>query len=167
MKTNKRRKIVCASTISVCVVEDLNTRPVIGPKDSGKTSWVAPFQGIIPLSRIATITREKQFSTQCISDNTQLVFMDEWTSDSLDVETAKKFLQGGLYVASVKHKRPTTSILKCPFFITTQQMPDFGEVDNSRSLEELVARANDWLRKHCMQVFHFVADALVDELLFR
>jgi hypothetical protein len=85
---------------------------VVGPKDSGKTSWVAPFQGIIPIRRIATITREKQFSTQCIDEGTQLVFMDEWASDSLDAETAKKLLQGGFYVVSVKHQRPTTSILR-------------------------------------------------------
>lgn len=70
---------------------------VIGPKDSGKTSWVAPFQGIIPISRIATITRERQFSTQCVNEATQLIFMDEWSTDSLDAETAKKLFQGEYY----------------------------------------------------------------------
>ena len=70
---------------------------MIGPKDSGKTSWVAPFQGIIPISRIATITRERQFSTQCVNEATQLIFMDEWSTDSLDAETAKKLFQGEYY----------------------------------------------------------------------
>lgn len=67
---------------------------VIGPKDSGKTSWVSPFQGVIPVNRIATITRERQFSTQCVNDATQLIFLDEWSVDSIDAETAKKLFQG-------------------------------------------------------------------------
>ena len=104
---------------------------VVGPKDSGKTSWVAPFHGIIPIRRIATITREKQFSAQSIDENTQLIFMDEWTSDSLDAETAKKLLQGGYYVTPIKHKGPNAIIIKCPFFITTMEFPNFGEVNRA------------------------------------
>ena len=151
---------------------------VIGPKDSGKTSWVAPLQGIIPVNRIATVTKERQFSTQCINDNTQLIFMDEWSSYSIDAETAKKLFQGGFYVSSVKHQKPTTSILKCPFYITAMEVPSFGEMDDpaiqrrltifeTKSLDSPIPKANDWLRRHCMQVFHYLSDELKDEPLFR
>ena len=50
---------------------------VWGPKDSGKTSWFNLFLGLIPMKFIASITNEKQFSATMISDETQLVFLDE------------------------------------------------------------------------------------------
>ena len=34
---------------------------VVGPRDSGKTSWAAIFRRIIPLDKIASITYENQF----------------------------------------------------------------------------------------------------------
>ena len=150
---------------------------VVGEKDSGKTSLLAPLQGIIPLSRIATLTREKQFSTQMVSQDTELVFVDEWSSASLDAETAKKLLQGGYFVTAIKHKLPTTMVLKCPFLITCMEVPDFGDIDNpaiqrrlaifhAKPLSKPVSRANQWLRKNCMEVFHYIAEATKDEPLF-
>ena len=43
---------------------------VSGPKDSGKTTWLSVLTGVI-------------FSMQMISEDTQLVFMDEWSPDTL------------------------------------------------------------------------------------
>ena len=77
---------------------------IVGDKDSGKTSLLAPLQGIIPISNIATLTREKQFSAQMISQETELVFIDEWSPQTLDAEAAKKLLQGGYFVTAIKHK---------------------------------------------------------------
>ena len=68
---------------------------VVGPSDSGKTSWFSPFQGVLPVSGIASVTREKHFSAHLIKPSTQVVFTDKWTSDSLCAEDAKKVLQGG------------------------------------------------------------------------
>ena len=39
-----------------------------------------------------------KFSSAMISANTQIVIMDEWTSDSLTCEEAKRVLQGELIV---------------------------------------------------------------------
>ena len=50
--------------------------------------------GIIPSSRIATVTREGKFAASMIDGQTELIFMDEWTSDSLSCEDAKRILQG-------------------------------------------------------------------------
>jgi len=77
---------------------------IVGEKDSGKTSLLAPLQGIMPIERIATLTKEKQFSAQMISEDTELVFVDEWSPQTLDAEDAKKLLQGGYFVTAVKHK---------------------------------------------------------------
>lgn len=40
------------------------------------------------------MVREKQFAGHLINSNTELIFMDEWTEDSLCCEDAKKLLQG-------------------------------------------------------------------------
>lgn len=50
--------------------------------------------GIIPSKYVAGVVREGKFAAHLIRDDTQLVFMDEWTSDSLSCEDAKRVLQG-------------------------------------------------------------------------
>ena len=56
---------------------------VAGPKDSGKTTWLSVLTGVISPRYIATVTKGKQFSMQMISEDTQLVFIDEWSPDTL------------------------------------------------------------------------------------
>ena len=50
--------------------------------------------GIIPSDYIAGVVRDGRFSGHLINAKTQIVFMDEWTSDSLSCEDAKRVLQG-------------------------------------------------------------------------
>jgi len=50
--------------------------------------------GIIPSDYIAGVVRDGNFSGHMIRESTQVVFMDEWTSDSLSCEDAKRVLQG-------------------------------------------------------------------------
>ena len=52
------------------------------------------YLGIIPSIHIAGVVREGRFAAHMIDNDTQLVFMDEWTSDSLNCEDAKRILQG-------------------------------------------------------------------------
>ena len=68
---------------------------VCGPKDSGKTTWVSVFLTVIDRTYIASLIKEKTFSSMMINEDTQLVFLDEWTSDTLQSDTAKTVLQGG------------------------------------------------------------------------
>ena len=89
-----------------------------GPKDSGKTSWVQVLLGVIPLRNVATITQEKQFSAAMMGEDTQLVFLDEWSENTLQADLAKIVLQGGYMVTCVKHQSPKTLIDKAPFCIT-------------------------------------------------
>ena len=60
-----------------CMPHKIRKLVAWGPKDSGKTSWFNVFLGLIPMKFIASVTNEKQFSMVMISDETQLVFLDE------------------------------------------------------------------------------------------
>ena len=100
---------------------------VAGPRDSGKTSWSAIFHRVIPAQYIATITKERQFSAAMMNEFTQLVIIDEWSTSSMDSELAKTVLQGGWMKTSVKHQRPRCFFSTCPFYITANEVPDFGD----------------------------------------
>ena len=65
---------------------------VAGPRDSGKTTWASVFLSIIPFRYIASITKEKAFSTAMINADTQLVLLNEWSPDHLQSDTAKLLL---------------------------------------------------------------------------
>ena len=75
-----------------------------GPKDSVKTSWVQVLSGVIPLRNVATITQEKQFLAVMIGEDTKLVFLDEWSENTLQADLIKIVLQGGYIVTCVKHQ---------------------------------------------------------------
>ena len=81
---------------------------VAGPKDSGKTSWFNIFHRIVPADAIASLTKEKQFSAAMITNDTQLVLVDEWSANTMESELAKSILQGGWMVTAVKHGLPRT-----------------------------------------------------------
>ena len=104
------------------------TRKLIlcGRKDSGKTSWVQLLLGVIPLRNVATITQEKQFSAAMMGEDTELVFLDEWSENTLQADLAKIVLQGGYMVTCVKHQPPKTMINNTPFYIKTNELPNFG-----------------------------------------
>ena len=104
---------------------------VAGPKDSGKTSWAMVFHRLIPPGRIASITKEKQISAAMIDEDTQLVFVDEWSRTTLDTDLAKTILQGAWMVTAVKHGVPRTIMNNSPFYITTNEVPDFGDDDDN------------------------------------
>ena len=68
---------------------------VVGPKDSGKTSWSNIFHRVIPPGYVASLTKEKQFSAAMIKNDTQLVL-------------------------AVKHGLPRTVLNNSPYYITYQ-----------------------------------------------
>ena len=48
------------------------------PKDLGMTTWVSVFLAVIDRTYIASLIKEKTFSSKMISEDTQLIFLDEW-----------------------------------------------------------------------------------------
>ena len=49
-----------------------------GPPNSGKTSWLEPILAVLDRRFLATCTDEKKFSCQSITEQTQLIWLDEW-----------------------------------------------------------------------------------------
>ena len=80
---------------------------------------------------IATVTKEKQFSMQTISEDTQLVFIDEWSPDTLQSDAAKVTLQGGLMPVAKKNQQPDLIDNRAPFYITANDVSYFGEDDEN------------------------------------
>ena len=141
-----------------------------GPKDSGKTSWVQVLLGVIPLRNVATITQEKQFSAAMMGEDTKLVFLDEWSENTLQADLAKIVLQGGYMVTCVKHQSPKTLINKAPFYITTNELPNFGsehdnvmrrvEVFKTQSLPSTLPNVNEWLQRNSMHCIVWAAQEI-------
>ena len=75
---------------------------------------------------IAGVLNDGKFSGSMITNNTQIVIMDEWTSNSLSCEDAKRILQGGSFCVSIKHQSGVKVKYNSGFFITTNVYPDFG-----------------------------------------
>ena len=52
----------------------------IGPSDSGKTTWLEPILEVLDEEKVVTCTDEGKFSTQMLADDTQLLFIDEYSA---------------------------------------------------------------------------------------
>ncbi|XP_066932599.1 uncharacterized protein [Clytia hemisphaerica] len=102
-----------------------------GKSNSGKTTWFYTLQGLISTEHIAGVTQEGRFAGHMIKDSTEVVFMDEWTSNSLSCEDAKRVLQGGLVMLSQKHKDARKVKYMSGFYITTNKRPKFGTNTNN------------------------------------
>ena len=57
----------------------------IGPADSGKTSLFSPVFQIVPLNRIARVTKQKNFNKAMIDRYTEVIFLDEAFAGLLDM----------------------------------------------------------------------------------
>ena len=143
---------------------------VAGPRDSGKTSWANVFHRIVPPECIASVTNEGQFSAAMITQTTQLVIIDEWSRSRMQSDLAKILLQGGWMVTSVKHGVPRQVNNNSPFYITTNQVPDFGQEDenvkrritifNTTSLPEPISGIDRWIYDNAMHCIAWAADEI-------
>lgn len=143
---------------------------VVGPKDSGKTSWSNIFHRIIPPGYIASITNERQFSASMVTNETQLVLVDEWSASTMQSDLAKTILQGGWMVTAVKHGSPRTVLNNSPYYITTNHVPDFGTDDenverriqifNTQSLPETLPGIDRWIYDNAMHCVAWIAEEI-------
>ena len=60
-----------------------------------------------------------------IDEDTPSTFLDEWAERTLQSDMAKLVLQGGYMVSAVKHRKPKILDNRCPFYITTNEVPYF------------------------------------------
>ena len=139
-------------------------RPVpcaIGATDSGKTSLFSPVFQIVPLSRIARVTKQKSFNKAMIDSSTEVIFLDEAHRELLDIDDWKIICQGGFTSHDAKWKKAEGFHCRASMYITCQQEMDFGEAHNEamnrrlnkyhfRSLPSVEPQAIKWLREHAM-----------------
>ena len=113
---------------------------VSGPRDSGKTSWACVLHRIISSDRIASITKERQFSASMINDETELVIIDDWSGHTMGSDLAKTLLQGGWFITARKHQQPKCVWNNSPFYITTNLYYLPFPSSSSSENEKLTAR---------------------------
>ena len=87
--------------------------------------------------------------------------MNGLSVNTLQADLAKTVLQGGYMVTAVKHGKARTIINPCPFYITTNQVPEFGADDikvkrrivvfETKSLPNTDMKAEDWIRRNAMK----------------
>ena len=112
------------------------------------------------MTDVASITQEQQFADAMIEEHIQLAVRDEWSEYTLQSDMAKSVLQGGFMVKTVKHKTAEFIKNKAPFYITTNQLPNFGSEDinmqrlilcfKTSALQNRRTNADKWMKASCM-----------------
>ena len=61
-----------------------------------------------------------------VDEDTDLIFIDEWSKNTLYISNVKTLFQGGWMVKSVKHQDAQTFDNKADIYLTCNKLPDFG-----------------------------------------
>ena len=93
---------------------------------ANNSSWARIFFGLMNRSKIVSVTKEKTFGLSMVDEDTELIFIDEWSENNLDISNAKTLFQGGWMVKSVKHQDVQTFDNKAGIYLTCNELPDFG-----------------------------------------
>ena len=161
--SEEQMKLFCSDFLALFRQKE-HKQPVpcaIGASDSGKTSLFSPVFQIVPLSRIARVTKQKSFNKSMIDSSTEVIFLDEAYTNLLDIDDWKIICQGGFTSHDVKWKKAQGFHCRTSMYITCQQEMDFGEAHNDamnrrlnkyffQSLPHVEPEANQWLREHAM-----------------
>ena len=134
---------------------------LVGDANSGKTSLFFPILGLVHHGNVATVTKQRAFNKSMISKFTEVIFIDEATESTLDMDDWKTLTQGGYSAHDVKYQAAKSFINRCPMIITSQRKLDFGPSDQPamdrrlstyefRSLPNPQKSAATWLRNHPM-----------------
>ena len=141
---------------------------LVGEADSGKTSLFYPILGLTHHSNVATVTKQKVFNKAMINKHTEVIFIDEATPSTLDVDDWKILTQGGYTACDVKYRTARSFFNRCPMFMTAQQKLAFNPEDQQamdrrlryyyfKSLPNPKKRATQWLLKHPMECIAWAA----------
>ena len=105
-----------------------------------------------------------------LTDDTQLVIVDEWSASTMDSSLAKTILQGGWMVTAVKHGKPRRVINNSPYYITTNDVPNFGDEDANvqrriqvfitKSLPCQIPGIDCWIYDHAMDCIAWILEEL-------
>ena len=134
---------------------------LVGDANSGKISLFFPILGLVHHGNVATVTKQRAFNKPMISKFTEVIFIDEATESTLDIDDWKTLTQGGYSAHDVKYQAAKSFINRCPMIITSQRKLDFDPSDQPamdrrlstyefRSLPNPQKSAATWLRNHPM-----------------
>ncbi|MCV6576596.1 MAG: DUF5906 domain-containing protein, partial [Cohaesibacter sp.] len=135
---------------------------LIGDTNSGKTSLFQPLLGLIHHNNVATIAKQKMFNKAMINHTTEVIFIDEASPSTLDIDDWKILTQGGYTACDMKYKTAKSFINRCPMLLTAQQKLEFNPEDQPamdrrlrnytfKTLPNPRKKATEWLRKHAME----------------
>ncbi|KAL9960427.1 hypothetical protein ACROYT_G033882 [Oculina patagonica] len=102
---------------------------LIGDANSGKTSLFQPTLGLVHHSNIATVTKQRVFNKAMISKSTEIIFIDEASTSTMDIDDWKILTQGGYTACDVKYQTAKSFINRCPMLITAQRKLLFSDED--------------------------------------
>ena len=103
-----------------------------------------------------------------INKHTEVIFIDEATLSTLDVDDWKILTRGGYTACDVKYRTARSFFNRCPMFMTAQQKLAFNPEDQQamdrrlryyyfKSLPNPKKRATQWLLKHPMECIAWAA----------
>ena len=78
----------------ITIIIQMPKLAVVGPHDSGKTSWAYIFRGVMPREHIGTISHEAVFALMNINENTLIVIVDEFGKTSVPTNILKEAFGG-------------------------------------------------------------------------
>ena len=131
---------------------------LVGDANSGKTSLFFPILGLV---HHGNVTKQRAFNKSMISPFTEVIFIDEATESTLDIDDWKTLTQGGYSAHDVKYQTAKPFINRCPMVITSQRRLNFGPADQPamdrrlttyhfKSLPHPDKNAAKWLKQHPM-----------------
>ena len=134
---------------------------LVGDANNGKTTLFMPILGLIHHGNVATVTKQKAFNKSMITPFTEVIFIDEATERTLDIDDWKILTQGGYAAHDVKYQSARAFINRFPMLITSQRKLEFGPADQPamerrlrtntfRSLPRPKKKASNWMRTHPM-----------------
>lgn len=105
-----------------------------------------------------------------INDDTELIYVDEWSDDTISADLAKVLLQGGYFPQSVKDQNPKLQNNQAGVFIACNKTPDFGDEQenverrlaffHTKSLNIKLIEAPQWIEDNAMQCLVWMANLL-------
>ena len=88
-----------------CIIEDAS---------SGKTSLFQPVLGLVHYSNIATITKQRAFNKAMINRATEVIFIDEASVSTMEIDDWKIFTQGATQQPMLSTRQPNHSSTGAP-----------------------------------------------------
>ena len=148
----------------LCNQLPIKTRKVcmVGPSDSGKSSLAAVLFGLTHPEKVSAISKEKTFGLSMINEDTQLIFIDELSGETLSADQAKVFLQGGMLTVAKKHANARIVENFAGIYITCNTFPEYGieqknierrlDIFHTNSLTDKCPEAVCWLKDNAFMV---------------